>query len=92
MLNGAFGQYLNGILELMFLKFELLRKLKKQWREMVHSGPLWNNVLEFGTAEKKLKARGNNDALWKQLKGEGVGRMVHSDTSWKDGLEVEIFR
>ena len=50
MLNGAFGQYLNGILELlskfetkddiwcnglklfemMFLKFELLRKLKKQ--------------------------------------------------------------
>ena len=40
---------------------------------MVHSGPLWNNVLEVGTAEKKLKAR---------------GEMVHYDAIWKDVFEV----
>ena len=59
-----------GLFETMFLKFELLRNLKS---EMVHSCPLGNNVLEVGTAEKKLKAR---------------RRMVHYDAILKDVLEV----
>jgi len=34
---------------------------------MVHSGAIWNDVLEVGTAEKMLKARGQKDAFWRYL-------------------------
>ena len=40
----------------MFLKFELLRKFWKHGRYMLNSNAIWNDVLEVGTAEKKLKA------------------------------------
>ena len=61
------------LFETTFWKLQLLRQIWKLWGEMVHSGLLWNNVFEVGTAEKK----------WKQR-----GKMVHYDAIWRDVLEV----
>ena len=41
---------------------------------MVQSGPLLNNILDVGTADRKKRKQGVE--------------MVHCDTSWKDSLEV----
>ena len=35
---------------------------------MMHSGAIWNNVLEDGSAEKTLKTRKENGAFWRYLK------------------------
>jgi len=35
---------------------------------MEHSDAIWNDVLEVGTAEKKLKATTQNGAFWRYLK------------------------
>ena len=52
-----------------FLKLEQLRRFWNQGRYMVLSGVIWNDVLEDGSAEKTLKARKENGAFWRYLKG-----------------------
>ena len=47
-----------ALIETMFWKFELLGQNWKRGGKMVHYDAIWNDVLEVGNAEKKLKARG----------------------------------
>ena len=49
---------------MIFRKLELLRKFGKQREKLVHSDAICNGVLEVGTAEKNVKARKLNGALW----------------------------
>ena len=49
-------------------RLEQLRTFWSQGRCMVHSDTIKNDVLEFGTAEKILKARMQNCAFWCYLK------------------------
>ena len=54
----------SGAIWMFFRKLELLRKFWKQREKLVHSDAIWNGVLEVGTAEKNVKARKLNGALW----------------------------
>ena len=49
-------------------RLEQLRTFWSQGRCMVHSDTIRNDVLEFGTAEKILKAKMQNCAFWCYLK------------------------
>ena len=57
-----------SLLETIFSKLDLLRKCWNEGRCMVHSGAIWNDALEVGTAEKTLKARKLVDAFGRYLK------------------------
>ena len=69
------------LFETMFWKLELLRKNQKQRLRMVHSGAIWNDVLEVGTAEKILKVRMLNDVFWCYLKG------VYGSLKYRENVE-----
>ena len=48
------------LFEMMFLKFNLLGKNWKHGEKMMrYYDAIWNDVLEVGNAQKKLKATGN---------------------------------
>ena len=69
-IDGAFWRYKKNIISdvgtpLSWEHFEI--------KDMVHSDPIWNDILEVGTAEKNLKSR---------------QCMVHSEAIWNDVLEV----
>ena len=62
-----------------FLKLEHLRTFWNQGHCMVHSGSIWNDVLEVGTAEKNLKARTQNVAFCRCLE-----RFLTSWNCWEN--------
>jgi len=63
-IDGAFWRYLKRC----SCSWNCWEHLKKQGRKMVHSGAIWNDFSEVGTAEKLLKDWRKNNAFWCYLK------------------------
>ena len=62
---------------------------------MVHSDTIWNEVLEVGNAEKKMKARGsmvNSDTIWNDVLDVLTAKNVHYQMFGPDVIFKRLFR